>query len=346
MPDAMTSIERVQAAIDLRPPDRVPVDLHNFQPAARAMGVSMAEVFRDGELLAEAMLKAWREFGHDMILLENGTACNAQACGVEVVYRDDSAPAALHPALDRLEDVGALEVPDPYTAFPMCEIVKATRILSREIGDQAWIVARADQGPFDLASELFGMENLMLAVALGEQDELVHALLDFCELVNVRYARALIDSGGRSTSIGESFSGPDVLSPKHYRKYAFPHQVALTRQLKADGIILANHICGNTVPILDDFVATGAQILEIDHKTDMRKAKAAARGKACLLGPLSTSLMVDGTPQEVEDACREAIEIMAPDSGFILGPGCALSPETPAENIHALIEAGRKYGRY
>jgi hypothetical protein len=39
----------------------------------------MSEVFRNGELLAEAMLKAWREFGHDMIPLENGTACNAQA---------------------------------------------------------------------------------------------------------------------------------------------------------------------------------------------------------------------------------------------------------------------------
>ena len=51
MPDSMTSIERVQAAIDLRPQDRVPVDLHNFQPAARAMGVSMAEVFREGAAL-------------------------------------------------------------------------------------------------------------------------------------------------------------------------------------------------------------------------------------------------------------------------------------------------------
>ena len=37
----------------------------------------MSEVLRSRELLAEAMLAAWREFRHDMILLENGTACNA-----------------------------------------------------------------------------------------------------------------------------------------------------------------------------------------------------------------------------------------------------------------------------
>jgi MtaA/CmuA family methyltransferase len=342
----MNGIERVQAAIDLRPPDRVPVDLHNFQPAAKAMGVSLAEVFQNGELLAEAMLKAWREFGHDMILLENGTACNAQACGVEVVYRDNAAPAAHKPILKRLEDVEKLEVPDPDTTFPMSEVIKATRILSREIGDQAWIVARADQGPMDLAAQLIGIQELMLAIALEEQPELIHQLLDFSRRVATRYAYALIEAGGRSTSIGEPIAGPDLLSPKHYRKYPFIHEKRMVDELKQAGIILANHICGNTIPIIDDFVATGAQILEIDHKTDKQRAKDAARHKSCLLGPINTSLLLEGTPQEVEDACREAIEIMAPDSGFILGPGCAMDPDVPADKIHALVEAAKKYGRY
>lgn len=342
----MNSIERVQAAIDLRSPDRVPVDLHNFQPAAKAMGGPLSEIFRNGELLAEAMLRAWREFGHDMILLENGTACNAQACGVKVVYRDNAAPAAHIPVLKRLEDVDQLEVPDPYTAFPMCEIIKATRILSKEIGDKAWIVARADQGPMDLAAQLLGIQELMLTIALDEQPELIHKLLDFSRQVTTRYAFALIEAGGHSTSIGEPIAGPDLISPQHYRQYPFIHEKRMVDELKQAGIILANHICGNTIPIIADFIATGAQILEIDHKTDMQKAKAAARHKTCLLGPLNTSLLLQGTPQEVEDACREAIEIMAPDSGFILGPGCALDPNVPADNIHALIESAKKYGVY
>jgi MtaA/CmuA family methyltransferase len=341
----MNTIERVHAAITLREPDRVPVDLHNFQPAAAAMGVSMAQVFQDGELLAEAMLKAWREFGHDMILLENGTACNAQACGVQVIYRDDAAPAAHIPVITRLEDVDALEVPDPYTTFPMCEIIKATRILTREIGDRAWICGRADQGPMDLASQLFGMEPLMLEIATGEKAELVHRLLDYAREVATRYALALIESGAHSTSIGEPVAGPDVMSPRHYRKYAQPQERRMVEGLKARGIILHNHICGNTIPIIHDFIATGAQVLEIDHKTDPVKAKEVGRGKTCFLGPIDTLLLATGTPQEVEDACREAIEIMAPDSGFILGPGCALSPETPAENIHTLVESAKKYGR-
>ena len=116
--------------------------------------------------------------------------------------------------------------------------------------------------------------------------------------------------------------------------------------LRAKGIILHNHICGNTIPIINDFIATGAQVLEIDHKTDMRKAKDAGRGKTCFLGTIDTAVLATGTPGEVEDACREAIAIMAPEGGFILGPGCALGTETPDENIHTLVEAAQKYGRY
>jgi len=126
----------------------------------------MSDVFRNGELLAEAMLKAWREFGHDMILLENGTACNAQACGVNVTYRDDAAPAAEKPLLASLTEVSSLQVPDPSTTFPMCEILKATRILKKEIGDKVWICARADQGPMDLAAQLRGIDELMMDIAV------------------------------------------------------------------------------------------------------------------------------------------------------------------------------------
>ena len=341
----MDAVERVAAAIGMRTPDRVPVDLHNFLPAARALGHPFSKTFRDGELLAQAMLDAWREFGHDMILLENGTGCNAEACGAHVTYRDDAAPVADEPIIAALDEVDRLKVPDPETTFPMSEILRATRILAKEVGDRAWIVARADQGPFDLAAQLFGMENLLLAIAMGEADG-VNRLLDYTRTVATRYAFALLEAGGRSTSIGEPVSGPGLISPADYRRYALPQQRRMADDLKAGGGILANHICGDTIPIFDDYLATGAQILEIDHVTDPRRAKDLARGKACLLGTLDTSVITLGTPGEVRDAVREAIEILAPDGGFILGPGCALGPETPPENIHALVEAAHEYGTY
>jgi uroporphyrinogen-III decarboxylase len=94
-------------------------------------------------------------------------------------------------------------------------------------------------------------------------------------------------------------------------------------------------------------VATGAPILELDYKTDKVKAKQVLRGKATFLGPINPELIwAAESPDEVDQAAREAIQVLAPGGEFILGPGCALGYNTPTANIHALVEAAKKYGVY
>ncbi|MCX6877403.1 MAG: hypothetical protein NTW21_26875 [Verrucomicrobia bacterium] len=95
----------------------------------------------------------------------------------------------------------------------------------------------------------------MMDIATEEEQEWIDALLDYCRRVATRYAFALTECGGHSTSIGEPVAGPDMLSPKHYRKYPWKHERMMVDELKAHGVILHNHICGNTLPIVDDFIA-------------------------------------------------------------------------------------------
>ncbi|MCP5097832.1 MAG: hypothetical protein GY943_19975, partial [Chloroflexi bacterium] len=92
MSETMNSIERTRTVLQGGIPDRVPVDLHNFMMTAHASGIPFPEFFQDGEAMAEAHIKAWREFGHDVVLVENGTAALAEACGCHVEYMDESAP--------------------------------------------------------------------------------------------------------------------------------------------------------------------------------------------------------------------------------------------------------------
>ncbi len=344
----MNSIERTLLTLQHKTPDRVPVDLHNFLVTARMMGASSyADFFRDGAALAEGQIMAWRRFGHDVLLVENGTAALAEACGVQVQYQSDSAPVAKEPAIESLDEVDKLKAPDPHTHPLLSELLKATRIVVQEIGDRAFIVGRADQGPFSLACEIRGMSNFLMDLALGEKPQQVHKLLDFCRRVTLRYALAQVEQGAHATSIGDSPSGPDLISPQYYRKYAYPHVKQLVADLRSQGARLSYHICGNATPIIADMVSTGAAIIEIDQKSDMRACKQAAQGKATLLGPIDPSdIMANGTPAQVTAKCREALEIMAPGGGFILGPGCALPATTPDENIDALIESAKEHGCY
>lgn len=342
----MNSIERTLLTLKHELPDRVPVDLPNFMVTARRMGVhDFADFFRDGEAMAEGQIESWKRFGHDVITIENGTAALAAACGVDVVYQSDSAPVATVPAIQSLDEVDNLEVPDPYTHPLLSQMLLATRIIVNEIGQDAFIKARGDQGPFSLACEIRGMSQFMLDLALGEQEEKIHRLLDYCRQVTYRYCLAQIEQGAHATSIGDSPSGPDLLSPRFYRKYAWPHVKRLVDDLHAKNVILSYHICGNATPIVQDMVNSGADILELDQKADMHTSKAATRGKATIVGPVDPSeVMANGTPQLVNQKCQEAIQILAPGSGFILAPGCALPPSTPDENIDAMVAAAKEFG--
>jgi len=341
----MNSIERTLRTLSFQPVDRVPVDLHNFMVTPRFLDINdYAEFFRNGEAMAEGQIRAWERYGHDILLVENGTAALAEACGVQVEYLEASAPVAKTPAISSLDEVDRLEIPDPYKDPLLSELLKATRIIVEEIGDRAFVIGRADQGPFSLACEIRGMGEFLLDLAMGDKLDKVHRLLDFCRQVSERYAMAQIEQGAHATSIGDSPSGPDLISPQYYREFAYPYVKTLVSNLKKKDIILAYHICGNSTPIIDDMVSTGAAIIEIDQKADQQTSKTAAAGKAALLGPVDPSeVMAHGTPELVTEKCNEALENLSPGGGFILGPGCALPPSTPDENIDAMIEAAKKF---
>jgi uroporphyrinogen decarboxylase len=341
----MTSLERVMTTIRHRIPDRVPVDLHNFLPAVRHAGLPLGDALQDGEMIAESQLRYWRDFGHDMLLVENGVIAEAQACGCEAEYPADQPPDLLtHVLADGLERVADLEVPDPFTTHPMCEVIKAVRILSREVGDRVFIMGRADQGPAALYGALRGYEQFIVDLKLDEQPELVRQTLDFCTRVHRRYAEALREAGAHGTSMGGV--GVDLVGPHLHRAFCHPHARDVIQAVGGPDFAYSLHICGDATLILDDMVATGAQVLELDYKTDMQTAKAAVRGRTTMLGNVNPVILWGDTPTGVDAAAREAIEILAPGGEFILGPGCALGLDTPDENVHALVESARKYGRY
>jgi MtaA/CmuA family methyltransferase len=347
MAEEMTGLERCLATIRHQAHDRVPVDLHNFMMTVADWKLPPARLFQDGRLLGEAQLAAWRRFGHDMLLVENGTAALAEACGCEVTYLHGSAPVIEKTLLGSLKEVARLKKPDPWNSPLAKAVLEATRYLLDEIGDRAYVMGRADQGPFDLACMLAGPVPVMTAMAEGDRDDEVFALMEYTSDAYILYARIFKELGCPGTSLGEAQCSPDVISPKMYEKYCLPYGKKVVSAVQSDDFALAYHTCGNTTRIIGKMAETGARILEFDYKCDKAVAKRETAGKTTLLGPVDPSgVLHEGTVEDVERACREAIEVLAPGGGFILGPGCALPPSTPAENIDKLVECARVYGRY
>jgi uroporphyrinogen decarboxylase len=69
--------------------------------------------------------------------------------------------------------------------------------------------------------------------------------------------------------------------------------------------------------------------------------------KIVLKGNLHTTrVMLHGTPDEVRAASRKAIDDAAQGGGFILSTGDQCGRDTPDDNLQAMVETARTYGRY
>ena len=77
----------------------------------------------------------------------------------------------------------------------------------------------------------------------------------------------------------------------------------------------------------------------------MARAKAILGEHFCIAGNVPAALLWGGSPQEVEDYCKNLIEVCGKDGGFILTSASPLDDAKPA-NVKAMIDSVIKYGRY
>src|ERR1035438_5938566 len=94
---------------------------------------------------------------------------------------------------------------------------------------------------------------------------------------------------------------------------------------RSPAVPYAPHVCGNTKAILADMVATGADALELDYKTDVRVAHDLMKDSTVFIGNLDPSSVVAlGTPALVEAKSRELIALFGDTRRFIPNAGCAI----------------------
>jgi uroporphyrinogen decarboxylase len=343
---AMTSLQRSLCAIEFLMPDRVPVIPQAHIWSEYNYGSSSDELMYDGRRYAEIQIQAQRDFGWDGIFVATDSVALAHSLGLEVLATDLGVAPSPEGILHSLAEVDKLELIDPRTTR-LNEWIIATRTLAKAVGDEVLVIARADQGAFSLAAQLRGMQDFLLEVGYGTDEAQIHKLLAFCNRYILRFAELLMAAGAHVVTIGDALASGSLISPKTYERYAFPYHHELAAAIRARGGRLSIHVCGKTNHVIGRLAATGAHIVEFDAMTDFDAARAAAKGKTCLLGNVDVSEVITfGTRARVEEECRLRLQSVIPDSGYILSSGCAISPNAPAANLHAMVESAQRYGQY
>jgi uroporphyrinogen decarboxylase len=144
-----------------------------------------------------------------------------------------------------------------------------------------------------------------------------------------------------------------MASPELAGKYAIPALKKWSGMARAAGLPTMLHSCGKN-RILADMLAADTDVgmlnpLEVPPAgdIDLAEVKRVHGQRLAFMGNLhTTDVMLYGTPEEVTRMAIEAVRDAGRGGGFILSTGDQCGRDTPYENIVAVVEAAKKYGRY
>lgn len=138
-----------------------------------------------------------------------------------------------------------------------------------------------------------------------------------------------------------------------FRELAFPAVKRAIELAASKGIPTHVHSCGPERELVKVF-AEETELTVIDPleqppmgDCDLAEIKRLYGKKLTLKGNLhTTDVMLRGSPEDVARASRAAIDAAADGGRFILSTGDQCGRDTPDENIRAMVETARTYGRY
>ena len=206
-----------------------------------------------------------------------------------------------------------------------------------------------------LSQFLRGFEDWFIDLAADQK--LAAALFDAAVEQTSSVCEAVLKAGGDLADVvatGDDLgtqSGP-IISPELYRKLFRPrHKKFIATLKKHTKAPIHFHSCGSIYKLLDDLIDCGVDVIHpvqvAARDMDSAKLKKEFGDRLSFWGGIDTQrILPQGTPAEVKEEVKRRLHDFAPGGGYVLGAVHNIQADVPVENILALYEAGKEYGRY
>ena len=379
--EAMTPKERVEAAIQLEPYDRVPVaPLTDVMFASRHKGMTVAYGISHWREGFQAMVDVFDEVGGwDAMILPGYSLPLTPTVGAGVMaslgsgrYKFPGQDAAVSvDSQPQYEERELLAVDDydeiiklgwsrfaeknrgRFTPFSPEDIISWTRrqtahyIKERETWEARGIPSLCGaiiESPLMFFSTKRSL--ISFTMDLHRIPDKVQAAMD--AVVDEFIAEAI--EATRLTGIpgvmlilerGGGFYYP----LKIFERFEFPYMKKMVEAFAAQGLLTVLHFDQDwtiNLPYLRELPKKMC-ICELDSTTDIFKAKEILKDHMCIMGDVPASLTSIGTPEEMEAYCKKLIDIVGKDTGFILSSGCTVPADARFENFKAMIDTAKNY---
>lgn len=340
----MTSREVILKAFEGGKPARVPAALFGAGMwSIKRFNSSFEELSLNAPKMADMLVSMSETLASDIVYAGSGyNNFHASAFGGGIKFREMGAPDLREHFISSEEDLQKLDLGKLDTSDVIATVAEALKAAKSKIGNE-YVVTLTAWGPYTLGARMIGEETMMKATF--KKPDLVHKLADFATDLLIHLYEPLVADGSLEViSLADPTASGDLISKKQFETFALPYLKKFTDWAKSRNAHTLVHICGNTTDRLDLFAESGASCISLDHKTDIAKAKEVLHGKICFAGNVNpVNVMLQGSVEDVENACKSIIETAGTDGGFVLMPGCDIPPTVPYENIRKFIQVAREW---
>jgi len=277
-------------------------------------------------------------------LLEWGVALVA---GSSTSY-DHFVPPGAIVNTDSLEAIERFPLPDfdaEYRYAHLDEAVKSIR--RRDLASVAFMAMTI----FETAWQIRGLDTLVTDMITDE--ERAECLLDRITRLSAFRAKRFAMAGVDVIHIGDDVGMQDrmFINPATWRKWLKPRLAQVIDAARAVNpeVLVFYHSDGFVEPIIPELIEIGVNALNPVQPECMDPAVIKERygDRLAFWGTVGIQdTLPFGTPEDVEAEVKLRIETVGKGGGLYLSPTHVIAPEVPYENLFALVEAAKKYGRY
>jgi len=296
---------------------------------------------KNPKLAAEVTLQPVDILGVDAAILFSDILIPVEAMGMRLEFSEKEGPVLNEPIRSKAS-VEKLIIPDVEDDLPF--IFDTIRILRNELANKVPLIGFAG-APFTLATYMIeggtSKNFLHTKKMMFQNGQVFHYLMEKITDMLISYLSFQIRAGAQAVQIFDSWAG--ILAPADYKKFAFPYAkkvISETKKERVPVIYFVNDCAG----ILKEVKNSGADVIGVDWRVDIADAIKKLGKKVTIQGNLDPCALF--LPKEkLEERVKEILWKGEIAKSHIFNLGHGVLPQTPVENVIAMVEAVHTYGR-
>jgi len=306
-----------------------------YMPEYRAVRARMdfLELCKTPSVAAEVTVTAAERLGVDAAIIFADILLIVEPLGLELEFSKGEGPVIHNPVrakadvdrLRELEDTGALEF-----------VFDAIRETRRALRPDLPLIGFAG-APFTLCSYIVeggASKNYVHTKSLMYNDSGAwHEMMSLVSRALIKYLNAQIDAGAQAVQLFDSWVGS--LSPDDYRQYVLPHTRNVIAGISSGTPVL--HFGTGTAALLELMCEAGGDVVGVDWRVRLDEAWARIGHDVGVMGNLDpVALFANQTHLRTE--AKKILEHAGGRAGHIFNLGHGILPETPVQNVIALVD--------